>query len=393
MNGPLRRPGFRYFLSGRLVSLLGSSMGPVALAFAVLEAGSPGGLGIVLAARMVPMLCFLLIGGAVADRLPRRTVLVAANLGGGLTQGAVAVVLITNNYNLLLIGVLSAANGVLDAFTSPALRGLVPELVPVDQLRKANALVSSVRNGTKIVGPALAGVLVATVGSGTAIAIDAVSYVLAAALLGRLHVSTAIAPRRPGVLAEVRRGWKEFRRIRWVWAVTVSSALMNLAQVGVWQVLGPELTGQSELWGAVLSVRGAGLLVMSALMYRLVIRRLLATGQLLSALGALPLFALGFGVQPGWLLIAAFVAGVGFSISGVAWETSLQEHVDRGMLSRISSIDELLSFVAIPVGMVVVGPLAAVFGAGRVAVVAGGCYLFAAWSSLVFKEVRGLRGV
>lgn len=71
----------------------------------------------------------------------------------------------------------------------------------------------------------------------------------------------------------------------------------------------------------------------------------------------------------------------------------MQEHVDRGMLSRISSIDELLSFVAIPVGMVVVGPLAAVFGAGRVAVVAGGCYLFAAWSSLLSKEVRGLRGV
>ncbi|GAA1592162.1 MFS transporter [Kribbella hippodromi] len=369
-------------------------MAPVALAFAVLDAaGDPADLGIVLAARMIPMLCFVLIGGAVADRWPRRTVLVAANLGGGLTQGAVAVVLITGHYDLLLIGALSAANGVLDAFTSPALRGLVPELVPADQLRKANALLSSVRNATKVIGPALAGVLVATAGSGTTIAVDAVSYVLAAALLARLPASPTTAPRRSDVLAGVWRGWGEFRRVRWVWVVTVSSAVMNLAQVGVWQVLGPSLTGQSELWGVVLSVRGVGLLVMSALMYRVVVRRLLATGQLLSGLGALPLFALGFGVQPGWLLIAAFVAGVGFSVSGVAWETSLQEHVDRGMLSRISSIDDLLSFVAIPVGMVAVGPLAELFGAGRVAVVSGVCHLCAAWSSLGFKEVRVLKSV
>jgi MFS family permease len=181
--------------------------------------------------------------------------------------------------------------------------------------------------------------------------------------------------------------------MRWIWAVTLSSAVMNLAQTGVWQVLGPPLTrhlGGEQTWGFVLSSRGVGLLIMSALMYRLVVRHLLRTGQLLSALGALPLFALGLGLHPAWLLVAAFAAGVGFSISGVSWDTSMQEHVDRSVLSRISSIDDLLSFIAIPVGMLAAGPLADRFGAQSVTLAAAVVYLLAAWSSLVFKEVRDL---
>jgi MFS family permease len=399
-------------------------MAPIALTFAVLDAsGNPTELGVVLAARMVPMLCFILVGGAVADRFSRRTVLIAANAGGALTQGAVAAVLITHNYDLLLISGLSAANGVLDALTSPALRGLVPELVAQDQLRKANALLSSVRNATKLVGPALAGVLVATAGSGPTIAIDAVSYLLAALILGQLQ-PTAPKPETPrstqptqptpptpptpptrptstasatstarAVVVDIRRGWREFRAIRWVWAVALSSALMNLANTGVWQVLGPPLTKElagEATWGLVLSTRGVGLLIMSALMYRLVVRHLLRTGQLLSALGALPLLALALGLHPVWLLAAAFAAGLGFSISGVSWDTSLQEHIDRGVLSRISSLDDLFSFIAIPIGLLAAGPLAHVFGAKRVTLVAAVIYLLSAWGSLLFKDVREL---
>jgi predicted MFS family arabinose efflux permease len=171
--------------------------------------------------------------------------------------------------------------------------------------------------------------------------------------------------------------------------VTLSSALMNFAQTGVWQVLGPLLTGE-KLWGFALSARGVGLLLMSTLMYRLVVRHLLRTGQLLSALGALPLLTLGVGAAPVWVLVAAFAAGVGFSISGISWDTSLQEHVDRGVLSRVASIDDLLSYIAIPAGTLAAGPLARHFGARQITLVAAITYGIAAWSSLLFKEVRDL---
>ncbi|GAA3139869.1 hypothetical protein GCM10010530_69920 [Kribbella aluminosa] len=125
-------------------------------------------------------------------------------------------------------------------------------------------------------------------------------------------------------------------------------------------------------------------------MYRLVLRHLLRTGQLMSVLGALPLVALGLGAGPVWVLIAAFVAGIGFSISGISWDTSLQEHVDRGVLSRLASIDDLLSFIAIPAGTLAAGPLADRFGPRHVTLAAAIVYGAAAWSSLLFKDVRDL---
>ena len=121
LPSPLKHDDFRWFFSGQSVSLFGSAMVPVALAFAVLDAsGSTSDLGVVLASRMIPLLAFLLIGGAVADRFSRRTVLVAANLGSGLTQGAVAAVLLTGHYNLGAVTALEFLNGVLAAFSTPA---------------------------------------------------------------------------------------------------------------------------------------------------------------------------------------------------------------------------------------------------------------------------------
>jgi MFS family permease len=395
---------FRWFFAGQSVSLLGSSMAPVALAFAVLDAsGSAGDLGIILTAYMVPLLVFLLVGGATADRFPRRTVLVAANLGSALTQGGVAALLLTGRYALLPVAALGLLNGVLAAFTAPALRGIVPQLVARDRIRKANALLGSVRNATKILGPSLSGVLVVAVGGGPAIAFDALTYLLAAVCLARLawlsvtggpaDASVASRPPGGGMLADIRDGWTEFRRIRWVWTVSLCFCVINLVQTGTWQILGPVLTRQvsgEAAWGFVLSARGAGLLVMSALMYRLVVRHLLRLGQLLSVLGALPLLALGAHLHAPWLIAAAFVAGLGSSAMAVGWDTSLQEHVPAHALSRVSSYDDLLSYAAIPVGQLCVGPLAQRFGGFPVAAAAGAVYAATALVPLASATVRRL---
>ncbi|AGL19005.1 MFS transporter [Actinoplanes sp. N902-109] len=394
MTSPLHRPNFRWFFAGRLVSLLGSSMAPVALAFAILDASHrTADLGIVLAARMIPLLALLLVGGAVADRFPRRTVLLVANLGAGATQATVAVILLTGRYQLLLVVVLEFLNGALDAFTGPALRGVLPELVPQDQLRKANSLLSSTRNATKILGPTAAALIVAGAGSGTAIAFDALTFLLAAAFLTPIRLPGRVRGTSSTLLLDIRTGWHEFRTRQWVWAVVLSSALMNLFQTGTWQVLGPQLTRQTSgatAWGLVLSARGLGLLLMSTLMYRLVFRHLLRAGQLASVLGALPLLALGWHAHAPWLIAAALVAGLGSSLSAISWDTSLQEHVPPDKLSRLSSYDDLLSFAVIPLGQLTVGPLAGRFGGFAVAGCAGALYAVAAVASLLSRQVRDL---
>lgn len=379
------------------MSLLGSSMAPVALAFAVLDAsGSAQDLGVVLAVHMLPLLALLLVGGAVADRSSRRNVLVAAHLGSALTQGAVAALLLTGHYSLMPVAVLEFLNGALAAFTTPALRGVVPQLVDKARLQQANALLGTARNATKILGPSLAGVLVSAVGSGPAIAVDAFSYLLAAGFLARLTFTqdTNAASHRPTtLLTDIRYGWTEFRAIRWVWVGTLSFCLMNLAQTGTWQILGPQLTRQisgEATWGFVLSARGIGLLMSSLLMYRLVVRHLLRLGQLTNALAALPLLALGAHLHAPWLLAAAFVAGLGSAVTAVAWDTSLQEHVPPHALSRVASYDDLLSYVAIPVGQLSVGPLARTYGAFHVAAVAGILSAAAAVLPLASRSVRRL---
>jgi MFS family permease len=386
---------FRWFFTGQTVSLFGSSMAPVALAFAVLDAsGSMSQLGVVLVARMVPLLAFLLIGGATADRFSRRSVLVLANSGSALTQGGVAALLLTGHYSLFAVAALELLNGVLTAFTTPALRGVVPELVDKSHLRQANSLLGSARNVSKILGPSVSGALVVTVGSGAAIAFDAMSFLIAAVGLAQLPLTArASVLQQPGILTDIHEGWTQFRQTPWVWTVTVAFCVVNLVQTGTWQILGPALTQQlsgAQTWGFVLSARGAGLLLMGALMYRLVVRHLLRLGLLMGAIGALPLIALGAHQHAPWLITAAFIGGLGSSALGISWDTSLQEHVPAHALSRVSSYDNLLSYISIPIGQLCVGPLAHALGGFHVALAAGILYAVAAVIPLASSAVRKL---
>jgi predicted MFS family arabinose efflux permease len=388
-------PAFRGFFFGRLVSLLGSAMTPVALALAVLDAsGKAGDLGIVLAAQIVPNLALLLVGGAVADRLPRRVVLVVANLGAGVTQGTVATVLLTGHYSLPLLAGLELVNGALQAFTTPALRGILPELVAPQDLQRANAAVAAAANGAKILGPTAAGLISATVGGGWAIAVDAVSFLVAATLLARLRPDPPpAAAARQGLLADLRDGWRVFRGIRWVWTTTVAFFVINLVNPGPWQILGPLLTTQRSgqaAWGLVLSARAVGLLAMSLVLSRIALRRPLRTGHLAGAVGGLGLVGLGLGLPAPWLMACACVAGLGFTTLGITSDTALQQHVPHAVLSRVGAYGDVVSYAAIPAGQLLVGPAVGRWGGAPVALCCGLAFAVASLAPLAVREVREL---
>ncbi len=367
-------------------------MAPVALAFAVFDAAdNPADLGVVLAANLVPHLLLLLVGGATADRFSRRTVLVTANVGSALTQGAVAVILLTGNYSLAFIAGLEFANGALAAFTTPALRGVVPELVTSGQLQKANALLGSARNAIRIIGPTTAGVLVAAAGSGQAIAFDAITFVIAAGCLLRLPASKTTRAARIG--RDIREGASYFRSVRWLWPVSLAFFVVNLVQTGPWQILAPQLVSQHggpRLWGLVLSARAVGLLVVSVVMYRLVIRHALRVTVLGGAVAAVPLLSLGLGLPTSGLVVAAVLGGACASASAITWDSTLQEHIPHDKLSRVASIDDLLSYAAIPVGQLAAGPLAATIGAPTVCLASALICIAATSAALLNRSVRDL---
>lgn len=391
---PLEHAGFRWFLFGQTVSLAGSAMAPVAVAFAVLDAsGSVSQLGAVLVARTVPMLVFLLIGGATADRYSRRTVLLVTNVGSALTQGGVAALLLTGHYWLPAVALLECLNGVLAAFITPALRGVIPDLVAKSQLRQANSLLGMARNATKILGPGAAGAIVATGGSGAAIAVDAASFLAAAICLGRLPFATPVTSAGHSLPADIGEGWAQFRSTPWIRSVTLAFFVVNLVLTGSWQILGPALTKHvsgEQLWGFVLSARGLGMLLMGALMSRLIVGHLLRFGLLVGALSALPMIVLGTHPASQWMIIAAFVGGAGMSALAISWDTSLQEHVPAHAISRVSSYDNLLSYAAIPIGQSCIGPLSARLGGFHVALVAGILAAIAALAPLASTAVRRL---
>jgi MFS family permease len=395
-SSPWRRAGFRWFFFGQFVSLLGSGMSPVALAFAVLNAsgGHNKDLALVLAAQTAPIL-LLPLGGAVADRFPRARVLVGAHLGAAIGQGALGVLLISGNYHLGVVMVLAALNGLSMSFTNPALRGIMPQLVEKSALQRANSAQATARNISRIIGPTVGGVLVVTVGGGWAIAIDAATYLVAAVCMTRLALpSTALAGARTGLFRELRDGWSAFRSLPWVVVIVSAFFGANFILAGVWLVLGPSIARDTigeAAWGVVLSARAAGLLVMGLVMYRLTMTPLLPVGQVCAVFAAVPFILLGFDLPAIWLIGAAFVAGLGIAVEGIAWETSLQEHVAPEVLSRVGSYDQFGSWISVPIGQLAIIPIAAAFGDRHVAIVGGIIFAVLTLIPLAFPSVRNLR--
>jgi MFS family permease len=370
-------------------------MAPIGLAFAVLAfSKSSSALGLVLAARSIPLITFMILGGAVADRISRSRLLRLSNLGSGITQAAVAALLLCGSRDLLMIIILEFANGTFSAFTTPAMAGIVPQLINTGSRQSANSLLSSGRALTSIIGRPLAGVMVAAVGGGWAVGLDAASFLVAALCATRLgQLEPAQAP-SANLLRDIRAGWAEFRRVRWIWVGSLSVTVANCVQAGIWTVLGPATAMHTigpAAWGVVLSAGAAGLFAMSAAMYRLKPRYLLRFGYMCLPFAALPLITLSFSTNVVLLCATAFIGGLSIDALNVAWTTSLQTHVPAGMLSRISALDNIGAYAAIPVGQVAVSPVAAVMGATRVEILGGLLFAIVAVLPIAMPEVRRLR--
>jgi MFS family permease len=389
---PLQHRSFAWYYASRFSNSLGSTMAMVALAFAVLDlTGSATALGQVLAAHTIPMVLFLLVGGVVADRLPRTLVLQVSNVLSGLTQGVVATLLLTGRAELWMLVVLEAIHGLVSAMSMPATSGMVPQLVPRRELQRANALLSLSRGALTVLGPSLGALLVVTVGSGWALAVDAATWFVAALLL--LPVRLPARERRPEgstALAELREGWELFRGTTWLWVVVLGFGVLNAIYAGAWLTLGPALAQETigkQGWGLVLSAESVGLLLMTVVMLRVTLVRPLLLGMLGCALMGVPMVVLGIHPQLALLLAAAFVAGAGIEVFNMGWNLAMQENVPEEQLSRAYSYDALGSFVAMPIGQLAYGPLGETFGYTHVLAVSGVAYLLVSLLVLTSRSV------
>jgi MFS family permease len=369
-------------------------MAPVALAFAVLDlGGSATDLGIVLALAILPQVVFLLVGGVIADRMPRHLVMVGSNLAAGIAQAVTAFLLISGHAEIWQLAVIALLRAVAASFFYPASQGIVPQTVPTEDLQSANALLRLALNATNIGGAALGGLLVALAGPGWAIAFDALSYLIAAALLLPMRMR---APERTGTsfVHELGQGWREFSSRTWIWVVVLGFAFANAAEAGALNVLGPviakESFGGASVWGLVLAATGVGLLIGGMIALRIRPERPLCVGVAAITLLFPPLVLLA--IEAPWPAIAAstLLAGIGVELFSVFWDTSLQAHVPNEVLSRVSAWDAIGSLVLIPAGYAIVGPLSDAIGIDETLWLCAGIVLFAISAQLLSRQVREL---
>jgi predicted MFS family arabinose efflux permease len=393
---PMRHTPFRFLLAGRSISALGNSFAPIALAFAVLDmTGSARDLGLVVGARTLANVLFLLFGGVLADRLPRHLLMVGSSLAAGLVQAAVAVLVLTGSATIPLLIGLSVLNGMASALALPASAALLPQTVDEEVRLQANALSRIFLNSAMVIGAPVGGLVVAVTSPGIGIAVDAVTFVVAAACFAGVRVAAPARPaERSHLIADLRLGWSEFRSRTWLWGVVAGFGVLNAAWSGGMFVLGPAVADETigrSAWGLVLAGETAGMIVGGLLAMRLRLHRLLLVGVIGCFGMALPLFVLGLYPRLWALLLATFVAGLMLEQFGVAWETSMQEHVPADRLARVYSYDMVGSFIAMPLGEVAVGPIAHEIGLGVTLIGTGTVATLAVAGMLSSRDVRTLR--
>jgi len=366
---------FRWFFTGYLTSKLGTAMAPVATAFAVLHTGAgPAGLGYVMAARIVPVVLLLLLGGVFADRLGGRRVMIASDVLRCAAQAAFALLLLTGRASLAAMIVTAVLSGIGEGVFTPSLQALIPKLLPTDHLSDANALLSIAVSGTGIAGPALGGLVAASLsgasgaaGPAAVLLIDAASYAVSVIVLIRLaHVPQPQPGESPSLIRELRDGWQQFSSRSWLWVSTLQFCLFNALVWAPYLVLGPVVAerrlGGAGAWGLVLAANGAGSVLGGlALLGRRPRRPLLLS--VVAAFGyALTPALLASDLPLPWVCAAAAITGAGGAIGSALENTVIQQRLPADVLGRITAYQMLGAFALGPIGLAAAGPLASVFG-------------------------------
>ena len=395
--GALHEREFRLFFTGQLVSLLGDAVTPFALVWAVLDlTGSARDLGFVIAAKTAPLVVFLLIGGVFADRLPRRAVMLTADVVRMGVQATTAALLLSHTAHIWELVVLQAFAGTATAFFNPASTGLTPMTVSAERLQEANALRGMSMASMQLLGPALAGILIVSVGAGYALAIDAASFGVSALFLTQLHLPLHVSLPPQSFARDLVDGWREFVARTWVWLIVVSASLGNMMG-SVWFVLAATWIkkghGGAGAWAAILVAGAIGALVAGAAALRIRPRRPLLVASVVIIPNALPIVLLALKLPWETLVVASLVTGFGNMLFNTLWETTLQQHVPPAALSRVSAYDWFGSLLCQPVGLALAGVTAAAIGMSSTLWIAAAVTLVSLVALLAAPSVRQLRAV
>ncbi|HPC95174.1 MAG TPA: MFS transporter [Sedimentisphaerales bacterium] len=374
----LRHRNYRLFFGGQLISLVGTWMQSVAQSWLVYRlTGSAALLGFVGFASQIPVFLLAPLGGSVADRHRRRHVLIATQTAAMLVAFVLAGLTLTGRVQVWHIVVLATFLGVINAVDIPTRQAFAVDIVGRDDLINAIALNSSMVNGARIVGPAVAGVLVASVGEGWCFLVNAVSFLAVIAGLLMMNMTARTSVPLPGsALGSILEGFRYVRRTRPVRALLLLLGLVSLMGMP-YAVLMPVFADQILHGGP----RGLGLLMGASGTGALIGALVLAARQGIRGLSHwIARAAAGFGVslilfslsRSFWLSAALLVpAGFSMMIEMAASNTMIQSLIPDVLRGRVMAVYSMMFMGMAPFGALLAGALAHRIGAPPTVMVGG----------------------
>lgn len=403
---PLRNPAYRWLAAALVASMVGAGIWMVALVWQIVAIGGGAAeLSLVAGASAVGMLLTTLLGGALADRMSQRRILLVVEVVRAASVGVVALLSLAGGLAVWQLAAVAFVGGVMAGLYYPAYSALLPTVVPEDELMAANGFEGMARPVLmQAGGPALASGLIAVTSPGAALAVTALTGVVAAACLLRVperarrggvvrgggvddsggaeqaeRMPQPSATRHPalGLLVDVRDGFVYMVRTPWLLGTLVFASLLILLIMGPFEVLVPFVIkdvadGGPAEHALVLAAFGIGGAVGSAVIASMRMpRRYLTVMNLLWAFGCLPLAVFGLTDQIWIMVVAALLVGAAFNGGVVIWGTLLQRRVPAEMLGRVSSLDFFVSLAFMPVSMAIAGPAGEAVGLPVVFLLAG----------------------
>ena len=394
-------PHFYQLFFARTVSNFGNGISPVALAFGVLaiEGADAGSLSLVMVSRTLPVLLLLLAGGTFADKFGRAKTMGWADILLGFLILIVAASFIVDSPSVLLLVVVGVLSGILNGIWYPAFSGLTPIIVPNEKLQSANSAIGFGSNIAFMLGTASGGLVVSTLGTGWALGIDALTFLVAGAMILPLaklpQPGQVSAGDKVSFLHELKVGWKEFSSRSWLVIIVLAFAFVNLSFEATWAVLGALQTLEAyegaASWGLILGFMSVGFLLGTLIANRVRPRRPLRFIMMLMLAEPVFLLLFGLGSPLLFVLISAICMGIALDVFYVIWMTTIQQNVPEESLSRVNSYDTFGSYVFGPLGVAIAGPIAMQIGPGTALVIGSGISICALLVAFSFPSVRNLK--
>lgn len=381
---PFANDQYRLLAIALTCSLFGGGVWIIAIVASVFVIeGTPADLSLVATGTAIGMLVAVLFGGAAADRIPQRRILLVVETARAITVSIIAVIAITGGLEVWHLAVAGLALGLAEGAFYPAYSALLPRLLPAHQLLAANGVEGMLRPiAYQAAGPAASSLLVLLAGPAAAfVAIGVTQIGAIAALVVMRPVPMEREPDERGAIrgffGDMAGGVTYVVRTPWLFATLLFASLVILVVMGPFEVLVPfavrdHAGGDEASFALVLAMFGIGGAIGSFVVAsRRLPRRYLTVMNLMWTAGCVPMAFFGI-IDQVWLFaLLAFAMGLFSDSAGVIWGTILQRRIPTSMLGRVSSLDFFVTIALMPVSMAIAGPIGQAIGLGPVFLVAG----------------------